>query len=422
MNLLIKKVFIADKKAQYFGLRKDILIEDNQIVAIDDSITSVDTIVIEDDILYISQGWVDVFSDFADPGYEHRESIESGVKAAVAGGFTHVFVVPNTKPIIQNKPQVAYILQKAERLPIHVYPIGAVSKNIEGKDLAEMYEMQQEGAIAFSDGWNPLQSAGLMVKALQYIKAFDGTIIQIPNDKSIGAFGLMTEGIISTQLGLPGSPALAEILLIKRDIDLVKYTNSKLHFTGISTAESVELITKAKAEGLNITCSVTPYHLSFCDEDLVTYDTNLKVNPPLRTREDMMALRSAVKEGHIDCITSHHLPQNWDNKTCEFEYASNGMIGLQSSFSVINNLFPDMPTENLIDLLGNNVRTIFNLTSNTIEVGSKADFTLFSRTETSTYTIDNNKSHSLNSAFFDKELKGKVKGIFSKGQWLENQL
>jgi dihydroorotase len=146
------------------------------------------------------------------------------------------------------------------------------------------------------------------------------------------------------------------------------------------------------------------------------------VNPPLRTRADMMALRSAVKEGHIDCITSHHLPQNWDNKTCEFEYASDGMIGLQSCFSVINNLFPDIPTESLIDLFGNNARTIFNLSFNSIEIGSKADFTLFSRTETSTYTINNNKSHSLNSAFFDKEFKGAVKGVFSKGQWLANQL
>ena len=363
---------------------------------------------------------MDIFTDFADPGFEYRESIESGAAAALAGGFSHVFVVPNTKPSIQNKPQVNYVIEKARHLPINVYPIGAVSKNIEGKDLAEMYEMQQAGAVAFSDGLHPVQSSGLLLKALQYIIAFNGTIIQVPIDKSIGSFGLMTEGIISTQLGLPGSPAFSEILIIKRDLDLLRYTNSKLHITGVSTAESIALIAAAKAEGLPVSCSVTPYHLFFCDEDMVSYDTNLKVTPPLRNKTDMMALREAVESGVVDCITSHHLPQNWDNKTCEFEYAANGMIGLQTSFVVLNQLLNNLAEIKLADLMGNNARKLFNLSNNSIEIGGIADFTLFTKEGNSTLMKEINKSKSANSAFFNVPLAGKVVGVYTKGRWNRN--
>ncbi len=420
MKLLIKKVLIADKKSPFSGLTKDILVIDGKISLISDEITSPADETIETEGLIISQGWVDVFTDFADPGYEYRESLESGAAAALAGGFSHVFVLPNTKPAIQNKPQVSYIIEKAKQLPVAVYPIGAVSKNLEGKDLAEMYEMQQAGAIAFSDGTHPLQSSGLLLKALQYIIAFDGTIIQVPVDKSIGAFGLMTEGVVSTQLGLPGSPALSETLIIKRDLDLLRYTNSKLHITGISTAESVALIAAAKAEGLSVSCSVTPYHLFFCDEDMVSYDTNLKVTPPLRNRKDMLALREAVIDGTVDCITSHHLPQNWDSKTCEFEYAAQGMIGLQTSFAVVNNLFSDLSTDRLADLFSNNARELFNIPSNNIEVGSEADFTLFTKNGNHVFTKAANKSKSVNSAFFDVPLAGSVVGVYTKGKWNKN--
>jgi dihydroorotase len=420
MTLLIKKVLIADKNSPFSGLIKDILVTDGKISLINDEITFPADETIEREGLTISQGWVDIITDFADPGYEYRESLESGAAAAIAGGFSHVFVVPNTKPSIQNKPQVSYIVEKTKHLPVSVYPIGAVSKNIEGKDLAEMYEMQQAGAIAFSDGLHPVQSSGLLLKALQYINAFNGTIIQLPVDKSIGAFGLMTEGIVSTQLGLPGSPALSETLIIKRDLDLLRYTNSKLHITGISTAESVALIATAKAEGLPVSCSVTPFHLFFCDEDMENYDTNLKVSPPLRNRTDMMALRTAVIDGIIDCISSHHLPQNWDSKTCEFEYAAHGMIGLQTSFAVINSLFGDLSADRLADLFTNNARKLFNLPTNNIAVDAVADFTLFTQKGTNTFTKAGNKSKSANSAFFDVPLAGSVVGVYTKGKWSKN--
>ncbi len=420
MKLLIKKALIADRNSTLFEQTKDILVIDGIITEIADEIVenADETVVMEG--LAVSQGWVDIFSDFADPGYEYRESIESGAAAALAGGFSHVFVVPNTKPSIQNKPQVSYIIEKARQLPINVYPIGAVSKNIEGKDLAEMYEMQKAGAVAFSDGLHPVQSSGLLLKALQYINAFNGTIIQLPVDKSIGSFGLMTEGIVSTQLGLPGSPALSEILIIKRDLDLLRYTNSKLHITGVSTAESIALIAAAKAEGLPVSCSITPYHLFYCDEDMVNYDTNLKVTPPLRNRSDMMALRKAVEDGVVDCITSHHLPQNWDNKTCEFEYAANGMIGLQTSFNVVNHLLNNLSPSKLADLMGNNARKLFNLSNYSIEINGIADFTLFTKAGTATFTKEINKSKSANSAFFDVPLAGKVVGVYTKGKWNKN--
>ncbi|MBC7652663.1 MAG: dihydroorotase, partial [Deinococcales bacterium] len=241
-------------------------------------------------------------------------------------------------------------------------------------------------------------------------------IIQLPNDKSIGAFGLINEGIISTQLGLPGIPAIAEELMIKRDIDLLQYTNSKLHITAVSTAASVALVAQAKANGLQITCSVTSYHLLYCDEDLVDYDTNLKTNPPLRTRADMMTLRQAVVDGHIDCIASHHLPQNWDGKTCEFENAKNGMIGLQTSFAVINQLLPQLTVKHLANIFSNNARKIFSLPPATIAEGAVADLTLFTKNGTTILTKDTNKSKSANSPLFNTPLQGEVIGIIHKSQ------
>ncbi len=421
MKLLLKKVLIADNKAPDFGKIQDILIENGRFTNINNHIETEADETISGEELVVSSGWVDVFSDFAEPGYEHRETIATGAAAAVIGGFSHVFLIPNTKPVIQRKPEVNYLIGQSEKLPIYIHPIGAVSKNCEGKDLAEMYEMQQAGAVAFSDGINPVQSAGLLVKALQYIKAFDGTIIQLPMDKSLGVFGLMTEGIISTQMGLPGSPTLAETAIIKRDIDLLQYTQSRLHITGVSTAESVALIAQAKSKGLNLTCSVTPYHLFFCDEDLHSYDTNLKVNPPLRTRADMMALRQAVLEGTIDCISSHHSPQSWDNKTCEFEYASNGMIGLQTSFAVLNSLFPSLSKTEVANLMGNRARSIFNLPQESIAIGADADITIFETKGNFSFSKKRNQSKSANSAFMGLPLKGNVLGVYAKGKWNKNE-
>ncbi len=232
MVLLIQQAYITDPSSPFHETRQDILIESGVIKDIQPRIEAKADQVIAGQGLNVSPGWVDIFAQFADPGYEYKETLETGAAAAAAGGYTDVFVIPNTKPVIDNKSQTEYIRQRSKGLPVNVYPIGAVSKGAEGKDLAEMYDMRASGAIAFSDGLHPIQSAGLMMKALQYVKAFDGVIIQIPDDKSVGSNGLMHEGIVSTQLGLPGKPMMAEELLVARDIKLARYTESKLHITG----------------------------------------------------------------------------------------------------------------------------------------------------------------------------------------------
>lgn len=416
MKLLIKHVNISDKHSPFNGLVKDILIEHGSVIKIEDEINAEDVQLINRDGLFISPGWVDLFSHFNDPGYEFKETLQTGVYAAAAGGFTNVFVIPNTHPAVADKSSVEYIVQKCKHLPVTVYPLGAITKNAEGNELAEMYDMHNSGAVAFSDGVNAVQTPGLFLKALQYAKAFGGVLIQLPIDRSIGKYGLMNEGVMSTRLGLPGTPSLAEEIIISRDIELAKYTGGKLHITGITTAKSLLLIEEAKQQGLYVTCSVTPYHLFFCDEDLSNYDTNLKVNPPLRSKADMLALRHAVEQGKIDCIASHHLPHDWDNKTCEFEYAAPGMIGLETCFSIINTLFPALSNEALIDLFSGNARKIFSLNKACIQVNAPADFTLFNRS--SEYSFENNhiKSKSKNTPFVGRTLKGKPVGIINKDQ------
>jgi dihydroorotase len=418
MKVLIKQAKIVSSSSPYHGQVKDILITEGTIEKIADNIAENADSVIANDNLHVSIGWMDIFANFCDPGFEHKETIETGIAAAAAGGFTDVMLLPDTSPTTSSKSQVEYIVQKAALLPVNVYPIGAITKNIEGKELAEMYDMHSRGAIAFGDGTKPVQSPGLLLKALQYVLAIDATIVQIPDDKSISAHGLMNEGIESTRLGLPGKPAIAEELMIARDIELLRYTKSKLHITGVSTKKGIELIAAAKKEGLNITCSVTPYHGWFCDEDLKDYDTNLKVNPPLRNREDMLAIRSALADGLIDCIASHHIPQHWDDKTCEFEYAKNGMIGLQTMFGAVNYFAKDL--NKLIEQLTISPRKIFEIKLPELKEGSAACITIFNPDLEIVFEEKDILSKSHNTAFIRKKLKGKVIGIINKNKTVIN--
>lgn len=416
MTILLRQVKIADQQSPFNGQVKDILLQDAVLVSIVDHYTGSADQIIDIPGTIVSTGWVDPFTHFCDPGYEHRETIETGAAAAQAGGYTTVFVVPNTQPVIDNKAQVNYIVQQNHQLPIHVLPIGALSKKIEGKDLAEMIDMHQAGAVAASDGLYPVQSTLLFLKALQYVKTFDGVVIQMPIDKSLGSLGLMNEGITSTQLGLPGIPAIAEELMIARDIELLKYTHSKLHITGVSTAKGIALIEAGKKEGLALTCSVTPYHLYFNETDLSTYDTLLKVYPPLRTKADQEALLKAVENGVVDCISAHHQPQDWDGKTIEFEYAKAGIASIETSFATINQLLPQLTDESIANLFTNRARQIFNVGSKTIQEGHEVELTLFSRQGTTSLAKSDSKSKSANSPFWDKALKGKVIGIYAKGK------
>lgn len=421
MKLLIKQVTISDILSPYNGLVKDILIIDGIITEINHFIAVSDATVIDYDGINVSSGWVDIFSHFNDPGFEYKETLETGANAAAAGGFTHVFVLPNTQPVISGKAAVEYIIQKSKSLPVNIYPLGVISKNAEGKELAEMYDMHNSGAIAFSDGLLPVQTPGLFLKALQYVKAINAVLIQLPIDKSVAKFGLIHEGITSTRIGLPGIPAIAEELMVSRDIELAKYTGSRLHITGLSTAKSLQIVQTAKEQGVHVTCSVTPYHLTFSDEDLAEYDTNLKTEPPLRTREDILALRQGVKEGIIDCIASHHLPQNTDNKLCEFEYAAPGMIGLETSYAAVNNVIPDLTIDQIANLYGNNARRIFSMKRHAIKENEIADLTIFERNKPFIYHAASVKSKSRNSPFISKKLHGSVIGIVNKDKVYINE-
>ena len=393
MKILIQKVNIIDRNSPHNGTIRDILIENGRIKAIgqdlsagaddrsdagaNDSVASGTgaDIVINQPGLCVSPGWVDIFSHFGDPGYEYKETLETGAAAAAAGGFTDVFVLPNTKPVVDSKSQVEYIRRGSASLPVNIWPIGAMTRGLEGKDLAEMYDMRASGAVAFSDGTSPVQSAGLLLKGLQYVKAFGGTIIQIPDDKTVGAGGLMHEGIISTRLGLPGKPMMAEELMVARDIKLARYTESKIHFTGVTSPRSLEYIRRAKESGLSVSCSVTPYHLFYMDADLVNYDTNLKVYPPLRDESSVIVLRKAVADGLIDCITSHHLPHEFDSKVLEFEYAKNGMTGLETAYAVVQTVLPDLSAERIADLFSFHPRKLFGLEQPGISEGMTAVLT-----------------------------------------------
>ncbi|HTL10241.1 MAG TPA: dihydroorotase [Chitinophagaceae bacterium] len=420
MKFLLKQVLITDPHSPYHRSRKDILIVDGTIDTIADNILSEADQTLALEGLSVSPGWADVFANFADPGYEHKETLQTGAAAAAAGGFTSVFVVPNTRPVIDAKSQVEYIVQQSKQLPVQIIPLGAITKNAAGKELAEMYDMNNSGAIAFSDGLQPIQAAGILLKALQYTRAFNGVLVQVPDDTSIAPHGLINEGLVSTRLGLPGKPMMAEELMVARDIKLARYADAKLHFTGVSSPKSLEYIKRAKAGGIKITCSVTPYHMVFCDEDLYSYDTNLKVNPPLRTREDMMLLREAVADGTVDCIASHHMPQDWDNKTCEFEYAKNGMIGLQTCYSVVKKALPAVSEERWVELLSLRPRQIFGLPLPQVKEKEIANLTLFQPTAQYVFRKEDIKSRSFNSPFIGTAFTGRVSGIVNASTLLLN--
>lgn len=409
MNKLIKNVTILDPTSPFHEAVVDVQLENNKITNIGNQLVATENdTVIDGSNSYLSQGWVDIMADYADPGYEYKETLITGSKAAQNGGFSDVFLVPNTNPAVLNKGTVEYIKNASNKLDISVYPIGAVSKNLEGKDLAEMMDMYHAGAIAFSDGWNTINNAQLLLKALEYVSAFKGVILQLPVYESLYKGGLMHEGENSVKWGMPGIPTIAETLQIHRDIELLRYTQSRLHITGISTKEGLALIKAAKAEGLDITCSVTPYHLLYTDAELGTYDSNFKVTPPLRSEADRLALIEGVKDGTVDVIVSHHKPQEWDSKAKEYEYTADGMMTQETMLAMLIKAAPEVSIATWVEKLTTNPRRIFGLAAHKIDVNEQGHYTLISPDHTWTFDKSTKQSKGINSPLYNTALKGKA--------------
>lgn len=417
MRILIKRAVIVDQNSGHHGKKRDILIHGGKIREIGRGLTDSSAQVIEKKNLHVSPGWCDLGSQVNEPGLEYRESFQTLARAAVAGGFTAVATFPNTDPAVHSKSEVEYVRNRSQSLPVNIYPIGAITRDCCGTEIAEMHDMHSAGAVAFSDGRNALEHSGLMQIAQQYVLAFNGLIVNRPFDSRLAPAGQIHEGSTCASLGLKGIPVMAETVMLQRDLRLLHYTGSRLHVFGISSAESVAEIRRVgKIEGL--TCSTTALNLLLSDKSLESFNTNLKVIPPLRDESDRKALIRGVANGLINCIVSNHEPYEKESKDLEFANAQFGSTGLQSAFAIANHALKDVvPLEGIISCLSHNPRMILGLPANNIENGVSADLTLFNPEKEVTFGLKDLKSKSRNSAIIDMKLTGKVYGIVCKGRF-----
>lgn len=416
-TVVLKQATILDKSSSFHNQKVDIKIENGIIVGINSNIeTNVNDVVVAVNGLHVSKGWMDSSVSFGEPGYEDRETIANGLDVAAKSGFTTVALQPNAAPIIDNQALVKFVLNKASNNAVSLYPIGALTKESEGTDLAELFDMKNAGAIAFGDYQKSMSNANLFKIALQYVQDFDGLVIGFSQDSNIKGKGIVNEGIVSTKLGLKGIPTLAEELQVARNLFLLEYTGGKLHIPTISTQKSIELIKEAKAKGLQVTCSVAVHNLVLNDEVLTDFDSRYKVLPPLRDEATRLALIEAVKNGVIDCITSDHNPIDIEHKKLEFDLAKDGTIGLESAFGALQTV---LPTEVIVEKL-TAAKSIFNVNNPNIEIGNQADLSLFTTNDDWTFTKENILSKSKNSAFLGQNMKGKAIGIMNNGQLIIN--
>lgn len=413
MKIIIREAKIIDSKSSFNNQSVDVLISNGILEEIGKSISNTENIKeIKLDNLHVSQGWFDSSVSFGEPGFEDRETITNGLNVAARSGFTTIALQPNSFPIIDNQSQINFVLNKSNGFATQLIPIGALTKNSEGNDMAELFDMKNAGAVAFGDYNKSLDNANLLKIALQYVQDFDGLVITYTQDKNISGNGVVNEGTVSTRLGLKGIPNLAEELQVARNLFLLEYTGGKLHIPTISSAKSVQLIKEAKAKGLQVTCSVAVHHLVLTDEKLEGFDTRYKVVPPLRTDADRKALIAGILDNTIDMITSDHNPIDIEHKKMEFDLAKNGTIGLESAFGALSTI---LPLNKIIEKLTSGKFT-FGIKNDTIEIGNKANITLFNPEGQSIFSKENILSKSKNSAFLGTEIKGKVYGIFNQGK------
>ena len=359
----------------------------------------------------ITHGFCDLHVHFREPGEDDKENLESGSRSALAGGFTRVCAMPNTKPPVDSPESVNFINQKGKNLPVYIHPIGAVTKNQDGNLLTEMSLMFKEGAVAFSDDGLPIQNGGVMRTALEYSKLLNVPVINHAEDECIRGNGLINEGKISTHLGLPGNPDIAESVMVQRDLELAVFTGAILHVPHVTSKKTIDHIKRIKSKKNKITAEVTPHHLFFNDKDLIDYDTNLKVAPPIRTEKDRLALVEGIKNGVIDCIATDHAPHRLDEKETTFDIASCGMIGLESCFGVVNKILckeNNMKIEKLINLLTVNPRKIMGFKNDLFSMNLPAEVTVLDDKQEWEFALKDIESKSVNSPFIGKFLQGKV--------------
>lgn len=425
MQLLIRSARVVDAASPADGQTCDLLIDNGLIRQIGTALTADEGVrVVEAANLHISPGWVDLRVSAQDPGFEHKEDLTSVCRAAAAGGFTDIALLPNTQPVVDTKDTLGYIRRMADGQPVRVHVIAAVTKKAVGEDFTDMLDLHHAGAVAFSDGHHPLQNPDLLLKTLQYLQPIGGLLMNRPEEQLLTRFGQMHEGVQSTLLGLKGMPALAEELMIERDLRLLDYVqaqssgSSLLHFSMLSAARSVELIRQAKAQGMPVSCDVAAHQLVFDDSALADFDTNHKVNPPFRSPDDVAALWAGLADGTIDAIVSDHTPQDAESKNVEFDQAEFGIIGLETAVAAVLTHNRGLSLGQLVDRLTTRPRQILRLPAVYIAEGQPATLTLFDPTGSWTYGRTHSKSR--NSPFFGQTFSGLVIGTVHQGQFIQN--
>ena len=421
--LILKNVIIDSPNIDLQSQLTDILINKNGVIEKMGIAISPPkgTKVFEQTGAHVSIGWMDIGVQTCDPGFEHQEDLNSTMQAARAGGFTSVAPFPNNKPAAHSKSEILYIKNQTKDYLVDFLPIGALSVDCKGRDIAEMLDMYHAGAVAFGDGSVPTQDSGLILRGLQYAKIFEGLVMNFPFDKSVAPHGQMHEGFVSTTLGLSGIPSMAEELTVQRDLQLLEYADSKLHFHNISTAGSVVLIRAAKKRGLKVTASVAAMNLCFDDSKLQNFDANFKVMPPLREASDVEALTIGVRDGTIDYISSNHTPVDTEGKDLEFAYAQFGVIGLETTFSMLNTYCKTLAINQLVNAMAIQPRKVLGLEIPEIKEGNLANLTIFNPEKEWLFTEKNIYSKSKNTPLIGQILRGRVEGVVNSDQfWLRS--
>ena len=406
------------KSKRYNG---SILIKNGKIEKIGKIISVPDAKVFDAKGKIVTHGFCDLHVHFREPGREDKETISSGAKAAIIGGFTEVCTMPNTNPPIDSPESIRFILDKAKNLPLRIHPIGAISIGQKGQELTELGTMVNEGAVAFSDDGMPVMNSGLMRRVLEYSVPLSIPIINHAEDLDLKVNGQMHEGFWSTFLGMTGIPDISESIMVNRDIELTDFTNGRLHIPHVSSSKSIEYIKKAKKNGLNVTSEVTPHHLFFNDQELKTYNTNFKVAPPIRNEENRKKLIRALKSGIIDCIATDHAPHTIEEKEAPFDWAPCGMIGLESAFGAVWKVLSEakMDLLEVITSLTTKPRLAMGFKNDLFYKGSDAQIVIIDSNEEWEFNLSSIYSKSRNSPFIGKKLKGKIKTTISGGYLFE---